>query len=67
MTLGVGVLGTRVDPRALLLAAAALMVGTGLGFTAAASFTLLAAIALVGTINPSAGSVSVFAPLEQAC
>lgn len=60
MTLGVGVLGTRVDPRALLLAAAALMIGTGLGFA------LLAAVALVGTINPSAGSVSVFAPLEQA-
>jgi len=66
MTLGVGVLGARADPRVLLLAAAALMVGTGLGFAAVAGFALLAAIALVGTINPSAGSVSVFAPLEQA-
>ncbi|WP_144187127.1 MFS transporter [Elioraea rosea] len=65
MTLGVGVLGTRVDPRSLLIAAAALMIGTGLGFAAAAGFALLAAFALFGTINPSAGSVSVFAPLEQ--
>jgi MFS family permease len=66
MTLGAGVLGARVAARTLLLAAAALMVGTGLGFAAAEGFVLLAVIALVGTINPSAGSVSVFAPLEQA-
>jgi len=66
MTLGIGMLGSRVDPRSLLMVAAALMVATGLGFAAAAGFLLLAAIALIGTINPSAGSVSVFAPLEQA-
>lgn len=66
MTLGIGMLGSRVDPRSLLMAAAALMVATGLGFAAAAGFLLLVAIALIGTINPSAGSVSVFAPLEQA-
>lgn len=66
MTLGVGMLGPRLDPRTLLLAAAGLMVATGLGFAAAAGLALLAAIALVGTINPSAGSVSVFVPLEQA-
>ncbi len=66
MTLAVGIAGGRADPRLLLLLAAALMAATGLGFAAAGSFALIAAVALVGTINPSAGSVSVFAPLEQA-
>ena len=66
MTLGVGVAGARADPRLMLLLAAALMAATGLGFATAGSFALVAAVALVGTINPSAGSVSVFAPLEQA-
>ncbi len=67
MTLVMGVVGTRVDPRLLLLLAALLMAATGLGFAAvAASFVTIAAIALVGTINPSAGSVSIFVPLEQA-
>jgi MFS family permease len=65
MTLGVGLLGARVDPRWLLLAAAFLMIATGLGFASASGFALLVAFALMGTINPSAGSVSVFAPLEQ--
>ncbi len=66
MTLGVGILGARLDPRILLLVASGLMVATGIGFAAAAGFAMLVAIALVGTINPSAGSVSVFVPLEQA-
>ncbi len=66
MTLGVGVAGARADPRLMLLLAAALMAATGLGFAAAGSFALIAAVALLGTINPSAGSVDVFAPVEQA-
>ncbi len=66
MTLGMGAIGTRADPRRLLLLAALLMVATGLCFAAAVTFTAIVAVALVGTINPSAGSVSVFAPLEQA-
>jgi MFS family permease len=66
MTLGVGMAGGRVDPRLLLLLAAGLMTATGLGFAVAAGFAALALVALLGTINPSAGSVSVFAPLEQA-
>jgi MFS family permease len=66
MTLGVGVAGTRADPRLLLLLAAALMTATGIGFALAVGFIALALVALLGTINPSAGSVSIFAPLEQA-
>jgi MFS family permease len=66
MTLGVGVAGARVDPRLLLLLAAGLMTATGVGFAMAAGFIVIAVVALLGTINPSAGSVSIFAPLEQA-
>ncbi|MCO6419239.1 MFS transporter [Siccirubricoccus sp. KC 17139] len=66
MTLGVGVAGARADPRLLLLLAAALMALTGLGFAGATGLAALATMALVGTINPSAGSVSIFVPLEQA-
>ncbi|MGK7864983.1 MFS transporter [Falsiroseomonas sp. E2-1-a4] len=66
MTLGVGVAGARLDPRLLLLFAAGLMTATGLGFAVAAGFAAIALVALLGTINPSAGSVSIFAPLEQA-
>jgi len=66
MTLGIGMLGALADPRRLLMAATLLMVATGLGFAMATGFALLVLVALVGTINPSAGSVSVFAPLEQA-
>jgi MFS family permease len=66
MTLGAGVWGTRADPRLLLLLAAGLMAATGLGLAAASTFAAVAVVALIGTANPSAGSVSVFAPLEQA-
>lgn len=66
MTLGVGFLGARADQRTLLILASALMVATGLAFTLSTSTALILLIAFLGTINPSAGSVSVFAPLEQA-
>jgi MFS family permease len=65
LTLGVGALSSRVDPLRMLLFAAALMVATGLGFATAASFAAIAVVAFLGTINPSAGSSSIFAPLEQ--
>jgi MFS family permease len=61
----VGVAGARVDPRVLLLLAATLMAATGIGFAVAGSLVLVALVALLGTANPSAGSVSVFGPLEQ--
>ena len=65
MTLAVGLLGARIDPRLMLLLAAGLMTATGLGFAFATGLAMLMAVALSGTINPSAGSVSIFAPLEQ--
>jgi predicted MFS family arabinose efflux permease len=39
---------------------------TGLGFASVDSFALLLVIAFVGTLNPTAGDVSVFLPTEQA-
>jgi len=66
LTLGVGLGGSRFPPRAVLLAACALMIGTGLGFAGVVSFPLLLLIAFVGTWNPTGGDVSVFLPTEQA-
>ena len=66
LTLAVGVHAWRFHHRALLLAASLLMVGTGLGFTVASGFWPLLLIAVVGTLNPSSGDVSVFLPLEHA-
>lgn len=66
LALAVGILGARHAQRQLLLAAACLMAVTGIVFSIAETYAILLAIAFVGTINPSAGSVSVFVPLEHA-
>lgn len=66
MTLGVGLHAYRFHYRAVLLVATALMAGTGLGFAFLSGFWPLLLVALVGTLNPSGGDVSVFLPLEHA-
>jgi MFS family permease len=66
LTSAVGFLGVRYDQRLLLLAAASLMIATGVAFAVVHDYVLLLVIAFAGTINPSAGSVSVFVPLEHA-
>ena len=66
LTLGVGLHAHRWHQRTLLLAAALLMAGTGLGFASVVGFWPLLVIAIVGTLNPSSGDVSVFLPLEHA-
>ena len=66
LTLLIGLRAYRYRYRTLLLAATALMAGTGLGFATLTAFWPLLLIALVGTLNPSAGDVSVFLPLEHA-
>ena len=65
-TLALGTWGHRAPAHRLLSAAALLMAGTGVGFAAAGGFWPLLVIAFVGTLNPSAGDVSVFLPLEHA-
>jgi MFS family permease len=65
LTLGAGFLTVRYDVRALLLAASALMIASGLAYAAANDYAVLLVVAFVGTINPSGGSTSVFVPLEH--
>jgi len=66
VTLGVGLLGHRLSRRRILLGATALMAVTGLGFAGLSSFRPLMIVAVAGTLNPSAGDVSLFLPTEQA-
>jgi MFS family permease len=66
LTLGVGVRANTLGPRVLLVAAAGLMCVTGMGFAILTSFWPLLVVAIVGTLNPSSGDVSVFLPLEHA-
>jgi MFS family permease len=66
LTIGVGVGGGRLPAREVLLAAAGLMFATGVAFAGLRSFWPLMVVAFVGTLNPSAGDVSVFLPTEQA-
>ncbi len=65
-TLALGAWGHRFRQRRLLLAAALLMAATGFAFAGLSDLAPLLLIAFVGTLNPSAGDVSVFLPLEHA-
>ncbi len=64
-TLAIGLYGARFDQRILLVAASGLMITTGLAFATSNAYAIVLLIAFFGTINPSAGSVSVFVPLEH--
>src|SRR5215468_4081086 len=66
VTLAVGLLGYRWSRRRILLGASLLMLFTGLGFAGLTDFWPLMIVAVAGTLNPSAGDVSVFLPTEQA-
>ena len=66
VTLAVGLLGYRWSRRRVLLGAALLMLLTGIGFANFTDFWPLLIVAVAGTLNPSAGDVSVFLPTEQA-
>lgn len=66
LTLWVGLASHRIGRKPVLLAAAALMFATGLGFGFARGFWAIFAVAVIGTLNPSAGDVSLFLPIEQA-
>jgi MFS family permease len=66
LTLAVGFRANTLGPRVLLVAAAGLMCATGVGFAILTSFWPLLVVAIIGTLNPSSGDVSVFLPLEHA-
>jgi MFS family permease len=65
ITLAIGMFGGRHDHRRLLMASAGLMALTGIAFAMVSDYAVLLLVALVGTANPSSGSVSIFAPLEH--
>jgi MFS family permease len=66
LTLATGLVAPRYDLRTLLLLCAALMILTGLAFPASQHFIFVAAVAFIGTMNPSTGDIGVHVPLEQA-
>src|SRR2546421_11443761 len=66
LTLAIGLTAHRFRLRTLLLFATIMMAATGIGFAVVTNFWPLLLIAVIGTLNPSRGDVSVFIPLEQA-
>lgn len=66
LTIIIGLIGGRHDHRRLLLAAAGLMIASGVAFAVVDDFAVLLVVAFAGTVNPSSGSVSIFVPLEHA-
>src|ERR1700736_1758584 len=66
LTFIVGWIAPRHDLRALMIAGAGLTAATGLAFPNVEHFLLIALVAFVGTINPSAGDLGVLVPLEHA-
>jgi MFS family permease len=65
MTLGVGLVAHRYAGRDLLRLASIVMLATGVAIVIVTDFWPLLLIAVLGTLNPSSGDVSVFAPLEH--
>ena len=66
LTLLVGLRGHGWRRRTVLAGATALMALTGLGLAGASGFVPVLLIAVVGTLNPGAGDVTMFLPVEQA-
>ena len=65
-TIGTGLIAHRIAPARLLIYASCIMIATGIAFGITTSFIALLVIGFLGTMNPSAGDVSMFLPLEQA-
>ncbi len=66
VTIGVGLRAHAMNRQRLLQVVALVMILTGVGFATLTNFWLLVAVAVLGTMNPSNGDVSVFLPTEQA-
>jgi predicted MFS family arabinose efflux permease len=65
LTLLVGLRGYGLARRRLLQLAAITMIATGLVYATSTTFVVLIVVGVIGTLNPSGGDVSVFAPIEQ--
>lgn len=66
LTFLTGLYAWRFPYRHLLRMATVLIIATGFAFATVSDFWPLLVVALVGTLNPSSGDVSVFLPLEHA-
>jgi MFS family permease len=66
LTIVLGMVAHRLALRRVLLGAALVMLATGIAFAGLTTFWPLFVVAVVGTLNPSTGDVSVFLPVEQA-
>src|SRR5215470_17347193 len=64
-TLLIGLIAPRHDLRNMLLIGAAIMAFTGIAFPSSEHLMLIAAVAFIGTINPSTGDIGVLVPLEH--
>lgn len=65
LTLWVGVRGGAIRRRALLVAGAITMIVSGVVYASTTAFAVLLVVGVIGTMNPTGGDVSVFAPIEQ--
>ncbi len=65
LTLSIGQLAHRFSRRAMLRSACWLMIATGILFALSTQYWPIVIVAFIGTINPTAGDVSLFLPLEQ--
>jgi MFS family permease len=66
LTIALGMVAHRLALRRILLGASLVMLATGIAFAGLTSFWPLLVVAVLGTLNPSTGDVSVFLPVEQA-
>ena len=65
LTFWIGLVAHKYQRRSMLRSACLLMIATGAAFAASSEYWPLVIVAFVGTINPTAGDVSLFLPLEQ--
>jgi MFS family permease len=66
LTIALGLVSHRLALRRVLLGASLAMLATGVAFAGLSTFWPLLVVAVLGTLNPSTGDVSVFLPMEQA-
>ena len=65
LTFWIGLVAHKYQRRSMLRSACLLMIATGAAFAVSSEYWPLVIVAFVGTINPTAGDVSLFLPLEQ--
>ena len=65
LTFWIGLVAHKYQRRSMLRSACLLMIATGAAFAVSNEYWPLVIVAFVGTINPTAGDVSLFLPLEQ--